>query len=156
MDGLVSTEVEVDGINATRKIAEVLKRTRRRDIRVVMLDGLGFAGFNLVNIKELFLLTGYPVIAVIRRYPDIKKIKQVIEKLDNKAFYLQCIHDAGEIHPVESRPGNQIFIQIAGLSLSDAKRVVQISTTHSNIPEPLRVAHIIASGIGRGDSRGRA
>jgi hypothetical protein len=37
-----------------------------------------------------------------------------------------------------------------------AARIIQITSTRSNIPEPLRVAHLIATGIVLGESRGKA
>ena len=42
-----------------------------------------------------------------------------------------------------------------GLKLEDAMEIVKFSTTRSAIPEPLRVAHIIAAGIVTGESKGK-
>jgi endonuclease V-like protein UPF0215 family len=50
----------------------------------------------------------------------------------------------------------RLWIQRAGLSLEQARRIVHDTTLHGNIPEPLRVAHLIAGGVTTGKSRGRA
>jgi endonuclease V-like protein UPF0215 family len=50
----------------------------------------------------------------------------------------------------------RLWIQRAGLSLDQARKLVADTTLHGNIPEPLRVAHLIAGGITTGKSRGRA
>lgn len=50
----------------------------------------------------------------------------------------------------------RLWIQRAGLSLDDARKLVADTTLHGNIPEPLRLAHLIAGGITTGASRGRA
>jgi uncharacterized protein len=50
----------------------------------------------------------------------------------------------------------RLWIQRAGLSLDEARRIVADTTLHGNIPEPLRLAHLIAGGITTGKSRGRA
>ena len=42
-----------------------------------------------------------------------------------------------------------------GLTSAAAQAVVERLAVHSRIPEPLRVAHLIAGAIGRGASRGR-
>ena len=47
-------------------------------------------------------------------------------------------------------------MQICGIERIDAEKIVKLSTTRSAIPEPLRVAHIIAAGIVNGESKGRA
>jgi endonuclease V-like protein UPF0215 family len=49
-----------------------------------------------------------------------------------------------------------LWIQRAGISLESARAIVADTTLHGNIPEPLRLAHLIAGGITTGKSRGRA
>ena len=58
---------------------------------------------------------------------------------------------AGEIYSV-----GKIYIQIAGLTLSDAKQILKITCTRSLIPEPIRTAHLMAAGISKGESSGHA
>jgi endonuclease V-like protein UPF0215 family len=41
----------------------------------------------------------------------------------------------------------KIYMQICGILEEDAKKILQLTSTRSNIPEALRVAHLIASGI---------
>ena len=49
----------------------------------------------------------------------------------------------------------KVYYQAIGLSDQDVEQIIRLTCTHSQIPEALRVAHLIASGI-RGESRGRA
>ena len=63
--------------------------------------------------------------------------------------------NAGTITEVDM-PEVFLCIQCAGIEVVDAAKIVQISTTHSHIPEPLRVAHMIATWLVCGESRGRA
>ena len=51
--------------------------------------------------------------------------------------------------------GKKLWVQFYGLDKKKAEEIIKISATHSNIPEPLRIAHIIASGIILGESKGR-
>lgn len=50
----------------------------------------------------------------------------------------------------------RLWVQRAGLSIDEARKLVADTTLHGNIPEPLRLAHLIAGGITTGSSRGRA
>ncbi|WP_275936606.1 DUF99 family protein [Labilithrix luteola] len=50
----------------------------------------------------------------------------------------------------------RLWIQRAGLSMDEARRLVADTTLHGNVPEPLRLAHLVAGGITDGSSRGRA
>jgi len=52
--------------------------------------------------------------------------------------------------------GPRLWVQRAGLSLPEARALVAATTLHGNVPEPLRLAHIIAGGVATGWSRGRA
>ncbi len=55
--------------------------------------------------------------------------------------------------PMEPVAG--LFVQRVGLTLEQAEAVVRDFAVHSNLPEPLRTAHLIAGGIATGQSRGR-
>lgn len=156
MDGVLRSEVTVDGVDSTDKVVEMVKNTKFKDIRVIMLDGLGFAGFNLVDIERLYDETGLPVIAVVRSMPDFESIGEAIKKLPHREYYQKCIEKAGRPRKVETKGGKHIYIQHRGITFNDAREIVQLSSTRSLIPEPLRAAHLIASGIVLGESRGGA
>ena len=51
---------------------------------------------------------------------------------------------------------NEIFAQLTGIDLEEASKILKIACTRSLIPEPLRLAHLIASGVRVEESRGRA
>ena len=40
-----------------------------------------------------------------------------------------------------------MYVQTAGILIEDAKKILRMTSTRGNIPEPLRVAHLIASGL---------
>ncbi len=156
LDGVLKTEVEVDGMDSTDRISEMVRKTKHHDLRVIMLDGLGFAGFNLVDIEQLFKETKLPVIVVVRQMPDFKAIDKAIENLEHREFYRKCLEKAGKPKKVETKPGKYIHIQHRGIEFNDAAEIVKLSSTRSLIPEPIRVAHLIASGVALGESRGGA
>jgi len=156
LDGILRTEVKVDDNDATDTIIEMVKRCKFKDLRVIMLDGLGFAGFNLVDMARVFKETKLPVIVVVRKMPDFKKIKKAIKNLQHAEFYNDCIKKAGIPQKVETKKNKFIHIQFHGLRFEDAERIVKLSSTRSLIPEPIRVAHLIASGVALGESRGNA
>ena len=53
VDSVLRTYIDGDGIDATEKIVEMVNNSRNLDqLGVIMLDGITFGGFNLVNIKR--------------------------------------------------------------------------------------------------------
>jgi len=104
----------------------------------------------VVDINKLFKTVNLPVIAVAREKPDLEKIKKALENLPEFERRWQAMESAGKIIEVQTRKtGETIYAQIAGVSREDAEKILESTSTRSNIPEALRVAHIIASGLTR-------
>ncbi|MFC1704912.1 DUF99 family protein [Nanoarchaeota archaeon] len=151
IDGILSTKITVDGTNSTSKLVKMINKSKfKPQLQCIILDGIAFGGFNIVDIQELNKKTKIPVLVVIRRMPDFKKIEATLKKL-KKASRYKLIEKAGKVHKV-----GKIYIQIAGLTLEHAKQILKVTCTHSLLPEPIRVAHLIASGIVTGESKGSA
>ena len=151
MDGLLSTYIRKDGVNSTKKLSEMVNRSKfKTQIRALLLNGIAVGGFNVIDIPKLSKLTKIPVIVVMRNYPDKPKMFKALKKMKQE-FKIKLIEKAGDIHKT-----GKICIQIAGISLEEAKEIIKITTTYADIPEPLRIAHLIASGIIKGESSGQA
>lgn len=149
LDGVMHTKIKVDGTDATRKIASmVINSPHHKQLRVIMLDGITFAGFNVVDIKELNAKTSLPVITVTREKPNLEEIRRALENLPKSEERWKAILNAGEPVEVPVKGGKEkIYVQAVGISLEDAVKILRLTSTRSNIPEALRVAHLIASGI---------
>lgn len=149
LDGVMHTKITVDGFDATAKISSMITNSPHyKQLRVIMLNGLTFAGFNVVDIKALNAETKLPVIAVTREKPNLAEIREALKHLLNSEERWNAILNAGEIAEVPTRHGQErIYVHVAGISEENARKVLRLTSTRSNIPEALRVAHLIASGI---------
>jgi len=148
LDGVLSTKVKVDGFDATDKIATMMVESPHyRQVRIMMLEGVTFGGFNVVDIKELNALTELPVIVVTRNKPDFGEIHAAVKKLPNSTERWAAVQNAGQVFEVHTRSlDEKVYMEISGIRESDARRILQLTSTRSSIPEPLRVAHLVASG----------
>ncbi len=157
LDGMLKTEVAIDGIDSTEKLVRLINSSRhRQQLKVIMTDGLTFGGFNLFDIRELHERTGLPVIVINRKHPDIAKVKDALKMFPDYRLRLKVLKNAGRVKHHTLPSGKDIYYQSAGLTDSETKEIINLSTTHSFIPEPLRAAHIIATAVVTGESRGRA
>jgi len=151
LDGVLTTKVGIDGNNSTSKLIEMINKSKFKvQLRCILLNGIALGGFNVIDIKELNRKTRIPVIVVIRKYPDFKKIEETLKKI-NKQHKYKLIQKAGPVEKV-----GKIYIQRKGVSLEKAKQILKLTCTRSLIPEPIRVAHLIAGGIITGESKGKA
>ena len=151
MDGVLSTYVEKDGIDATMKIVEMVNACKfKSQLQAIFLNGISVAGFNVINLPKLHELTSIPVIAVVRDYPNFEEFYGAMEKLQmtEKMAWVKKLPK-----PVKAE---KVYIQPVGISLPKATELLKICTSHAEVPECLRIAHIIASGLVDGESRGRA
>jgi len=155
LDGVLRTYISGDGDDSTPNIVKMINESRHKDqIGVIMLDGVTFGGFNVVDIVEIFYQTGIPVIVIMRKFPDFPKIKKALLKFEDHQKRWNHILNAGEVYKINNK--ETIYIQICGIDLEDAEEIVRLSTTRSAIPEPIRAAHLIAAGVETGESKGSA
>ena len=156
LESVLSTRVSIDGLDSTHSLIEMINNSRYKDqIRTIMIDGIALGGFNVVDIEEIFRETSIPVITITRDKPDNEKIKVALKKnfadwekrwgIISK-FDLKCI----------KTKHNPIYVKHVGINDKEAEEIIRISTIRGVLPEPIRVAHLIASGIMRGESYGKA
>ncbi|MFH8119217.1 MAG: DUF99 family protein [Candidatus Aenigmatarchaeota archaeon] len=157
LDGLLKTEVKVDGNDATEKIIQLINSSRhKQQLKIVMFDGITMAGFNMIDIKEIFEKSKLPVIVINRKIPDIAKVKNALKRFEDFDKRWEAVKNAGPIKECFVKDFKKIYYQNVGIEDGVAREVIKLSCTRSYIPEPLRIAHIIATGIVKGESSGRA
>lgn len=152
LDGVLVGEIEKDGLDAARKLAELVSGSRfAGHIRLVMLQGIAMGGFNVVDVFALSERLAIPVLVVARRRPDMEAVENALkgEIFEGRRKW-EIIRRLG---PME-KLGN-VFVQRHGLSLAQAGAVLDRFCIHGNIPEPLRTAHLIATALECGQSRGQ-
>ena len=151
LDGVLSTKARVDGNNSTSQLIKMINKCKfKPQLQAIILDGIALAGFNIIDINKLNKKTKLPVIVVIRKMPDFAKIQSALKKM-KKIHEYKLIEKAGEVTKV-----GKIYVQLAGISLENAKKVLKITCTRSLLPEPIRAAHLIGAGIVKGESKGDA
>jgi hypothetical protein len=97
--------------------------------------------------KKLNRSTQLPVIAVTRDEPDFDDINKALKKLPRSEERWKAVQNAGKITKVYTRNRKEkVYMETAGIQEEDAERILRLTSTRSSVPEPLRVAHLIASG----------
>jgi endonuclease V-like protein UPF0215 family len=148
IEGVLSSSVQIDGTDATKAIEKMLCSSRfKEQAAFLLLSGVNFAGFNMVDAMALNKRLGIPVLIVFRKRPEIGAFKAALKKFSDANMRLKMLENAGKIFSAE-----KFFFQAVGMKKSQARQLVKKLCRHSNLPEPLRLAHIVASGISLGES----
>jgi endonuclease V-like protein UPF0215 family len=153
LDGILSCRVRRDGANATDRLAACVAQSRfYPQLHAVLLQGISFGGFNVVDIEALSTALARPVLVVCRRRPDRALIRTtLLTHIRGGERKWRSIDRAGEPNELVG-----LYVQCAGIRTEDSIALLRRHSRHGKLPEPLRTAHLIAGGIARGESCGRA
>jgi endonuclease V-like protein UPF0215 family len=149
--GVLARWITVDGNDATDSMIDAVNSSRFKDLRVILLKGITYAGFNIVDVERLWEETGLPVIVVVRKKPDIEAMENALRKhfpdAEDRIKLLKKAPPLVEIIP------DRLYVQAAGVDGKTAEEIVEVTTRTGLIPEPLRLAHMIASAVMTGESK---
>lgn len=156
LEGVMRTECQVDGRDADEVLEGMLLRSRfKEQLKLVLMDGAALGGFNVVDIDRLHASTGIPMATVTRDPPDLERIRGALRKHFpdwQTRFEVLTRRELREVR-TEHKP---LLVCSVGLEERDVDEIISKSIVRGAVPEPLRVAHIIASAMSRGESRGKA
>lgn len=151
VEGIAVSRFPIDGADATGFLAEWIRGLRfHQGLQGIVLGGITIAGLGVIDIEALAERTGVPVVVVNRRDPARSRLGDALRAagLDDR---LQLL----ERTPPAFRAASGVFLACVGLSGPDAEALVAATTLKADLPEPLRLAHLVAAAIARGSSRGR-
>ncbi len=149
LEGVLKTSVAVDGEDGTEKIAEMIcSSTHWKQLKLVITRGLTIAGFNYIDLKQLFELTKLPVISVVDRLPDMTDIASALTHLSNGEKRLAILQQY--LPPITCKTAKNeepVYIQMVGIETKQAIKLLSELTITGRIPEPIRAARLIALAL---------
>lgn len=156
IEGVLTTLATVDGIDATDRIATMVRTSRyRAGLAMVLIDGTAVGGFNVIDVDALHAAIERPVVTVTRRKPDLAAMERALRRrFDDWEERLRVIR-RHEVEAIRTTHGS-VWVTYVGVNRAEVQEALALTTIRGALPEPLRVAHLIAAGIMRGESRGRA
>ena len=140
------TEISVDGLDATERLLAIMEGL---EIDAVLLGGITFAGFNVVDPFRVYEETMVPIIVYSGVKPDNESMYQALKKHfgDWEARW-GIVERLGDVYETVSLRGEPwIYFEVVGCAPSWAEEVLKSAALITRIPEPVRVAGIIAKGL---------
>jgi uncharacterized protein len=151
-EGLLWGKVQKDGSDATDVLSRMILNSKfHEQVHMVLTDGLAFGGFNLINLPRLADQLDRPCVAVMRKQPDIPAIQKALGHFDDCQHRLELLEKAGTVH----QTGNLCF-QVIGEHPDITAEALRRISSQGNVPEALRIAHLIGSAVVTGQSSRRA
>lgn len=148
IDGAGFARVTVGGMDATDAVIRLYSRLGRRDINFLMIGGNVIAWYNIIDPAAVHEATGIPVIIVT--YEESEGLEEDIRRhFPGDDARLAAYRNLGGRMPVRLRSGCTVFIRSCGIVEEDAARLCNGFTYEGRVPEPIRVARLIARGVVR-------
>jgi endonuclease V-like protein UPF0215 family len=140
--------ITVDGLDATEKLVFML---RRWSFDAVMLAGVSFAGFNLVDPTVIFEEFSKPIIIISRTKPDNIAVKNALSQhFEDWRVRWGIFEKLGPIWEVSSMSNEPpVYVEVIGTELDWASKLIRATSLCCRVPEPIRVARLVARGLTR-------
>ncbi len=152
VESIAVTEFAVDGEDATGFLGEWIAGLRMRPaLHAVVLGGITIAGLGVVDIEALAARLRTAVVAVNRKDPTRNRLADafVAAGLSGRLEVLRRTPPAFQL-------ARGLWLSHAGTDAETAAALVRATLRKAQLPEPLRVAHLVARALETGESRGRA
>lgn len=145
IENIAADSLSIDGGDVAGKISGLMDMLKIRP-SVVMSEGITFAGFNILDPEEFYGRTGVPFLSVRKGKPDIRAMIMAIRKYERDAFIKEST--LRKINPDSMNLGGaEITANYAGMTHEDARKLLLRTLGDGILPEPVRLAHIVASTI---------
>ncbi len=147
VEGVLSFRVRVDGTDATDGIIKAIVNSRfNGQVKAAALNGITLAGLNVIDIEALRKRLRIPVIAITRKRPRRSLLRLALRKRGRK----ECLSVfERNIKDIRIANASGYHVQYIGRDYDDMRGLVEESTSL------LRLAHMTASGVRHGESKGR-
>jgi endonuclease V-like protein UPF0215 family len=150
VEAVAVTRFPVDGDDVTAFVAEWIESLRLKPgLQAVVFGGITIAGLSVIDAPSLAARLAIPVVIVNRHRPRNDALEAALRaaKLDARLPILSRA-------PRARRVGG-LYCAAAGASRHDVAAIVRATVGKSDLPEPIRLAHLIARALVTGESRGK-
>ncbi len=144
IDGVALGRTAVGGDDATASIASLFRKLRRNDVNLIMVSGAILSLYNIIDVDLLSKRTKLPVVCLT--YKETTGIEGSIrlhfpEGAEKK---LEAYRRLGRRRGVRLHTGHKVYVRSAGMEEDAVKPTLDVFTLQGSVPEPVRVAKLLA------------
>lgn len=144
--------IEVDGINATEQVLALIQNNPfLLELRLILIDSPTLGGFNPPNPFTIYEKTHIPLLLIPDRKPKshiANVYQEVFPQRHEQIAFLEKLPDLTKFSIITNKDPNisgEIYFHAIGIEPRDVHEILEYLTHFSLVPEPLRLAHLIAS-----------
>jgi endonuclease V-like protein UPF0215 family len=144
IDGLALRKMSVGGDDATDSLVSLYRSFRRNDVNLFMVSGAILSLYNIVDVDELSRKTRLPVVCLT--FKETSGIEESIRRHfpDRVEEKLEADRKLGARKRVRLDSGHVVYSRTSGIDAGEVKGILDMFTLQGSVPEPIRVARLLA------------
>jgi endonuclease V-like protein UPF0215 family len=144
IDGVALGRTAVGGDDATSSIASLFRKLHRNDVNLILVSGAILSLYNIIDVDSLARRTKLPVICLT--YKETAGIEGSIRRHFPQGAQkkLEAYRKLGRRTGIRLKTGYTVYVRASGAGKEEAKSVLSAFTLQGSIPEPVRVAKLLA------------
>jgi len=153
IDGAALETITVGGMDATEAIIRIYETLNRSDINLILISGAVMAWYNIISPDIISQTTDRPVIIITYEQSD-GLCDTLRYHFPGDSERLAAYKALGERDFVRLHTGHTVYLRRAGIPLTTAEEIIHQITLDGKVPEPVRVARLIARSVMRSSQTG--
>ncbi|RLG60356.1 DUF99 domain-containing protein [Candidatus Geothermarchaeota archaeon] len=149
IDGFGFSFPTIGGMDATERVMELYSELKREDLNFLCINGCVISWFNVIDLNRLYEELKLPIISITyEESPGLEKYFREYFPDDYKRR-IEVYRRNGRRVKVRIRTGHEVFIRNLGIDVDKAVDVLNSFTIYGKLPEPIRVARILAHELSK-------
>lgn len=149
IDGMIWRIATLRGMDATDSVISLINQLARDDLGGIMLHGSVIAGYNIIDLHQIFNTTNLPVISVTKELQEDLREHLMATFPDNWKIRWDIARRNGTTQQLALKTGSIVHIQSVGLDWKTVKVLLNRFSRFGALPEPIRVARILARALAK-------
>ncbi|MEM1951070.1 MAG: DUF99 family protein [Candidatus Nitrosocaldus sp.] len=148
VDGVAYSNTTVKGDDATDAVIRLYRALNRNDINVIMLGGVVISMYNIIDLDRLYSTLSLPIVGVT--FEESKGLEEHIRRVfqgEEAEMKLEAYKRLGARSKVMLKTGHHVYVRCAGTNIRVAKRVLNKFLLQGSVPEPIKVARLLARAM---------
>lgn len=147
IDGFVIGKTTLSGNDSTNEILQMYEKLNRPDISYLLISGIIISLYNIIDIKQLHKKLKIPIIAIT--YHDSSGIEDALKHHfnDNAKSKIDEYKKLEARNKIKLKTNFDVYIRNEGCNFSDVQKLLNDLTLQGSIPEPIRVAQLLARTV---------
>ena len=144
IDGVALGKTAVGGDDATLAILALLRALGRNDVNLIMVSGAILSLYNIIDVDLLSKKAKLPIVCLT--YKETAGIEGSIRRHfpEGAERKLEAYRRLGRRSGVRLHTGHRVYVRSAGMEARDVRSVLDAFTLQGSVPEPVRVAKLLA------------